>query len=322
MLYPIKFNPIFKEKVWGGNKLQTILNKNINSAKTGESWEISGVKNNLSEVTNGFLKGKNIIELIEKYKSDFLGHEVYETFGNLFPLLIKFIDASEDLSVQVHPNDIFAKKQHNESGKSELWYIIDADNDADIIVGINKNISKAEYIVAVDKNKIKAVLNYEKIKPGDAFYIPAGRIHAILKGTLLAEIQQSSDLTYRIFDWNRKDLDGKLRELHTNLALEVVDLHKKENYFIDYNKNNKEQENLVSKKYFSVNLLNIKKKKLKDYSKLDSFVIYICINGVFTIKYNNKKTFVRKGETILIPAIIDRIELFSDNNAKLLEVYI
>lgn len=319
MLYPIKFNPIFKEKIWGGNKLKTFLNKNIISNKTGESWEISGVNNNLSEVTNGALKGKNILELINTYKSQFLGKKIYKTFGNSFPLLIKFIDASDDLSVQVHPNDDFANKKHNENGKNEMWYIVDAENDASIIVGVNKNLTKKEYIQSIEQNKIKNILNYENIKPGDAFYIPAGRIHAIMKGTLLAEIQQSSDLTYRIFDWNRKGLDGKYRELHTKLATEVVDLQKKEYYFINYNT---EGDNLVTNNYFTVNFLRIEKNEHKDYTNIDSFIIYMCLKGSFSIKYMNKLILVNKGETILIPAIVNKFELICENRIELLEIYI
>jgi len=323
MLYPIKFNPIFKEKIWGGNKLQTILNKNINSNKTGESWEISGVKDNLSEVINGFLKGKTILDLIDEYKSDFLGKKGYEAFGNSFPLLIKFIDASDDLSVQVHPDDIFAQKKHNENGKNEMWLIVDADNDADIIVGVNRNLSKEEYMQFVERDKVNDILNYEKIKSGDAFYIPAGRIHAIMKGTLLAEIQQSSDLTYRIFDWNRKGLDGKLRELHTEQALEVVDLEKKENYFIDYNQTKSYSEKLVSNSYFTVNFLQVRKNEIKNYSNIDSFVIYMCIDGAFLIKYNkDEELLVKKGETVLIPAIIKKLELITIEKTELIEIYI
>jgi len=322
MLYPIKFNPIFKEKVWGGKKLQTILNKKINSTKTGESWEISGVSKNVSVVNNGFLKGKNIQELINEYKSDFLGKAIYAKFGNVFPLLIKFIDASSDLSVQVHPDDKFAQKEHGENGKNELWYIVNADLDADIVVGVKENLSKERFLNLVEQNKTKDFLNFEKIKVQDAFYIPAGRVHAIMAGTLLAEIQQSSDLTYRIFDWNRRGLDGKFRELHTELASKVVDLQKKDNYFIEYQKNSKFTECLVSNNYFTVNVLNLDGNIKKDYSKIDSFVVFMCITGSFSIKYNNLDYAVTKGDTFLLPAIINNVELFTNEDVQLLEIFI
>lgn len=322
MLYPIKFYPIFKDKVWGGSKLQNVLNKKINSDKTGESWEISGVKDNLSIVCNGHLKGLNITELIKKYQYDLVGKKVYERFGDFFPLLIKFIDAKDDLSVQVHPNDDYAKKKHNENGKTEMWYVVDADKDTEMIIGVNKNLTKSEYLKYVNENKVRDILNFEKIEAGDAFYIPAGRIHAIMNGTLLAEIQQNSDLTYRIYDWDRKGLDGKYRELHTEDASEVVNLNKEENYFINYNRNSLNSENLVSSDYFTVNILQIEGNKNKVYSEIDSFIIYMCIKGSLTIKYNNKDTILDKGETILIPAKIKQIELFPNDKTELLEIYI
>jgi len=321
MLYPIKFYPIFKEKVWGGNKLKSILNKETKSDKTGESWEISCVPNNLSVVSNGNLRGTTIQELLEIHKQNLVGEKVYKVFGNTFPLLIKFIDASDDLSIQVHPDDNFAKKQHNENGKNEMWYIVDADNNTDIIVGVNNNFTKHEYLEVVKENNLKSILNYEKIKKGDAFYIPAGRIHAIMKGTLLAEIQQNSDLTYRIFDWNRKDLNGNYRELHTKLASEVVELKKQDNYFIKYNRQ-KENDNLISNNYFTINYLNINKNIKKDLSKNDSFYIYMCTKGSLEIDYKGKKFNLDMGETILIPASIKHISLLPKCKSELLEIYI
>jgi len=322
MLYPIKFYPIFKDKIWGGTKLKSVLNKKTNSEKTGESWEISGFKDNLSIVSNGKLKGKNIIELIEKYKGDFVGKKVFKDFGIFFPLLIKFIDAEDDLSVQVHPDDVFAKLEHNENGKAEVWYVVDTDENTDMIIGVNKNLTKSEYLQYVNENNIKSILNFEKIKSGDAFYIPAGRIHAIMKGTLLAEIQQNSDLTYRIFDWNRKGLDGKYRELHTELAAEVVNLKKEDNYFIDYLKHSNKPEELVSNSYFTVNVLQVEKNENRDIIKIDSFIIYMCIDGSLSLKYENEQFDLQKGETILLPAIINSIDLFPKGKTKLLEIYI
>ncbi len=321
MLYPLKFNPIFIEKVWGGKKLQTILNKDICSEKTGESWEISAIKNKMSVVTNGHHSGKNIQEIINEYKADFLGKKVYDNFGNTFPLLIKFIDASDDLSVQVHPDDIFAQKVHKQNGKNEMWFVVDADFDSELILGVKKTLTKPEYIRSVEEKSLSKILNSEKVSSGDALYIPAGRIHAIKKGVLLAEIQQSSDLTYRIYDWDRKDLNGKYRELHNELAVEVVELDAKGNYFIDYIKQD-ESNKLVSNQYFSVNYLQFTGLSKKDYSEIDSFVVLMCISGGFSLSYKDEIMNVNKGETILIPAVINTIELNSENHTELLEVYI
>ena len=321
MLYPLKFNPIFIEKVWGGKKLQTILNKDIYSEKIGESWEISAIKNKVSVVTNGYYSGKNIQEIINIYKADFLGKKVYDQFGSTFPLLIKFIDACDDLSVQVHPDDIFAQKVHKQNGKNEMWFVVDADLDSELILGVKKTLTKPEFIKSVGEKRLSQILNSEKVTSGDALYIPAGRIHAIMKGVLLAEIQQSSDLTYRIYDWDRKDLNGKFRELHNELAVEVVELKTKGNYFIDYNKLEKFNK-LVSNQYFSVNYLQFTDLNKKDYSEIDSFVILMCISGSFSVSYKDEIIDVNKGETILIPAVINTIELSSENHTELLEIYI
>lgn len=321
MLYPLKFNPIFIEKVWGGNKLQTILKKNIYSDKIGESWEISAVKNHVSVVKNGQYSGKNIQELIDIYKVDFLGKKVYNNFGNVFPLLFKFIDACDDLSVQVHPDDKFAQKIHHENGKNEMWFVVDAEEDSELILGVKKTISKSEYLQLVKNKELPEILNSVKVKTGNAAYIPAGRIHAIMKGVLLAEIQQSSDLTYRIYDWDRKDLTGNFRELHNELAAEVVDLRKSDNYLIDY-KSEKNSANLVSNKYFTVNYIKLSDSVKKSYSDKDSFVVLMCLSGRFTVKFQNINHSVQKGETILIPAILNEIELIVGIESELLEVYI
>jgi len=322
MLYPLKFNPIFKEKVWGGNRLQTVLNKSITSVKTGESWEISGLPDNLSVVSEGKYSGKNIQDLINIHKSDFLGEKIYKKFGNAFPLLIKFIDADDDLSVQVHPDDDFARKKHNENGKNEIWYILDTMPNSELILGVKKTVTKKEYLKISKNKQFSELLNSERIKTGDAFYIPAGRIHAIMKGVLLAEIQQSSDLTYRIYDWDRKDLNGKYRELHNELASEVVELEKKENYSINYKLiENKAQ--LISNKYFTVNYLKLSYNIIPDYSEKDSFIVLMCISGKLQIKHKKINYSLSKGETILIPAIISNEILFvPEKTVELLEIYI
>ncbi len=321
MLYPIKFIPIFKEKIWGGTKLKSVLNKKLQSNKVGETWEVSGFKNNLSVVLNGHLSGRNINEILEVYKQDLVGKKIYESFGNFFPLLIKFIDASEDLSVQVHPDDDFAMEKHNENGKNEMWFVVDADADAEIIVGVKKSLSKNEYLKYTEEKKLRNVLNFVKVKKGDAIFIPAGRIHAIMKGVLLAEIQQNSDLTYRIYDWDRKDDYGKSRELHTEFASEVVELEKQSDYLIDYNYKNEFSE-LESNKYFTTNFIRFSNNLKKDYSLKDSFVILMCIAGSFNVKYREGYVSVQKGETVLIPASLKKLELIPKAETELLEVYI
>ena len=322
MIYPLKFKPIIKEKVWGGTKLNSILNKKVHTNNAGESWELSGVENNLSEVVNGPLKGKNIKELINIYKSDLVGKRVYSKFNNFFPLLIKFIDASNDLSVQVHPDDETAQKRHKENGKNEMWYIIDADEDADLILGVKENLSKSEYIDHVNKKTLRDVLNHVKIKCKDVAYIPAGRIHAVMKGVFLAEIQQCSDLTYRIYDWDRKDLNGNYRQLHTDEAKDVVDLQKHNNYLINYDLKKNDSVNLCKNKYFTVNLIKFDNNIAKNYLPLDSFVIYICISGKFSINSKKGELTAEKGDTILIPANINDVELIPDEKSEILEVYI
>jgi mannose-6-phosphate isomerase len=321
-LYPLKFTPIFKEKVWGGTKLRDILNKETPVELIGESWEISGIQNNLSVIRNGKLKGKTLNELIETYKSDFLGNKVFKEFGYDFPLLIKFIDAADDLSVQVHPDNNFAKKTHNENGKNEMWYIVDNLPDAEIIIGFNKTLTKSEYAKAVKDKNLVPFLNRIKVKKGDYFYMPAGRIHAIMKGVLLAEIQQSSDLTYRIFDWNRKDKNGEYRELHTNLALEVIETEKytQNNKTVDEIKNQSVE--LFSNSFFTVNKIIADKQKVFEYEHIDSFVIYMCISGGFNVAYKNFAISVKKGETVLIPACIKKIEIIPEKYSEILEVYI
>lgn len=322
MLYPLKFNYIIKEKVWGGEKLSKILNKEVVTKNAGESWEISAVKGNLSVVTNGSLKGKTIVDLINDYKVDFLGQKVYETFGEKFPLLIKFIDAKDDLSVQVHPNDEYAKIRHNENGKSEIWYIIDADFGAELILGVNKDVSKETYIDSVEKGYLKDIINTQKVKKGDVAYIPSGRIHAIKKGVFLAEIQQSSDLTYRIYDWDRKDLNGTYRELHSELAADVVDLKKRDDLLTDYILSDNSFTQLISNEFFTVNITEIDSSCRRNYSEIDSFVILMCVDGSYSVRFENEQMKISAGETILIPAILDEIELSPSPKAKFLEIYI
>jgi len=322
MLYPIKFEPIIKEKIWGGSKLKTLLNKQIKSNKAGESWEVSGVKDNLSVVSNGFLKGKNIQELIIEYKELFVGYNVYKKFKSSFPLLIKFIDAKDDLSVQVHPDDIVAKNRHNESGKNEMWYIIDSEEDSYLILGVNKDLSKEEYVDLVEKKRINEVLNKIKVQKDDVAFIPAGRIHAIMKGVFLAEIQQSSDITYRIYDWDRPGLDGSFRDLHTKETVDIVELKKQDQYLIEYDKKSKNNTELCKNKFFTVNSKKIIKKETYKYQSIDSFIILMTLAGEYTVNFKDTSIKMIKGETVLIPACIEEIEIEPSLDSILLEVYI
>lgn len=322
-LYPLKFTPIIKDKIWGGSKLKNLLNKPTDSEAAGESWEISGVEGDISLVANGFLAGNNLQELIEIYMGDLVGQKVYKQFGLEFPLLIKFIDATDDLSIQVHPNDEVARERHNSYGKTEMWYIMQADTDAQLIVGFNKNTTKEIYQEHLAQNKLDELLNYEPVKEGDVFFLPAGRIHAIGKGNLLAEIQQTSDITYRIYDYNRTDKDGNTRELHTELAVDVIDYSAQENYKTDYKLKDYGAANLEKCQYFTTNLLELEQSIDKNMNHIDSFKIYMCLDGTMEISYAaGEKVSVSKGETVLVPAEIENYQLIVKNNVKLLEVYI
>ncbi len=310
--------------IWGGKKLKQFLNKDIGKAEhVGESWEISGVEGDVSVVANGFLAGNNLNELIEIYMGDLVGDKVYEKYGEEFPVLIKFIDASDDLSIQVHPDDEFARKKHNAYGKTEMWYVLQADEDAELISGFARDTTKAEYLSALNSGNLKELLNVEKVKSGDVFFISPGRVHAIGKGILLAEIQQTSDITYRIYDWGRVGLDGKPRELHTDLALEVIDFKGYENYKTAYSFTENKTSNILKCPYFTTNILSFNQTIEKDYNLTDSFVVYICIEGSFKIQYNKDKTEqVNFGESVLLPAVLKNVHLIPDKHCKLLEVYI
>ncbi|HKJ78521.1 MAG TPA: type I phosphomannose isomerase catalytic subunit [Prolixibacteraceae bacterium] len=323
-LYPLKFKPVYLDKIWGGDRLKTILNKDFgNLPNCGESWEISGVEGKISVVENGFLAGNNLQELMEIYMSDLVGDKVYEKYGIEFPLLIKFIDANADLSIQVHPNDELSKKRHGAYGKTEMWYVVNTENGALINSGFNQEVNREKYLNHLENGKLTNLLHYDKAQPGDVFFIPAGRVHAIGKGTLVAEIQQTSDVTYRIYDYGRKDNEGKERELHTDLALDAIDFSYKNEYKTKYEaKLNKEVE-LVSCPYFTTNLFEFSQEVVQDYNKLDSFIIYMNLDGEFEIEYQGGRERINKGETVLVPANIEHYRLVPvSEKVKTLEVYI
>ena len=323
-LHPLKFTPVFKYRLWGGEKLKSVLNKEYSETNIGESWEISDVENDKTVVSKGFFQGRTLKNLIEEYKGDFLGEAVYKQFGNEFPLLIKFIDAKTPLSIQVHPSNEIAKERHNSFGKNEMWYVMEADENAELIVGFDEKLDKKEYNNYIVDGSILQVMHHETVAEGDTFYIPTGRVHAIGSGVLLAEIQQTSDITYRIYDYNRVDAKtGELRDLHNDLAIDVIDFESHDSYKTTYETKANTSNTLVHSPYFTSNFLIVEGTLQKDYSNLDSFVIYICVDGVLELSHNKNSFSLKKGETILLPASILKIELKSlSEKSKLLEVYL
>ena len=320
-LYPLKFKPILKERLWGGTKLKDVLHKPIESDITGESWELSGVEGDISEVSNGDLSGTSLQSLMDEHGEALLGKNVVERFGNDFPILIKFIDAKQDLSIQLHPNDELAKKRHNSFGKTEMWYIMDADPGAKLIVGFNKDVEKEEYVKSIEEGTLTDLMNYEEVGEGDTFFINTGKIHAIGAGVLLAEIQQTSDITYRVFDFNRRDKEGNLRELHTSLAVDAIDYEKKDDFKVDYSKNRDEINSMVDCPYFKTNFMALDKTMKQDFSDRDSFTIYMCVGGSATIKNEWGSATINKGETVLVSSSSSYVDI-DTQGTKLLEVTI
>ncbi|MDO6597585.1 mannose-6-phosphate isomerase [Oceanihabitans sp. 2_MG-2023] len=320
LTYPIKFKPILKEKIWGGQKLKNLLNKVTNLSNIGESWEISDLEEVTSVVANGVLKGKTIKELLEVYKGDLLGNKNYIKFGAKFPLLIKFIDAKENLSVQLHPNDTLAAARHNSFGKSEMWYVLQADEDANLIVGFNQETTPEKYIKHLEDETILDILNFEKIKEGDSYFVEVGRIHAIGAGVMLAEIQQTSDITYRVYDWDREDAEGNQRELHNDLAIDAINFQLKDNFRVNYSKIENQENEMVDCPYFTTNYLEITA-TIKKENKVDSFIIYMCVSGEVEIETAHASEIIKKGETLLLPAAIKTYQI-SSKKGKLLEVYV
>jgi mannose-6-phosphate isomerase len=318
--YPLKFYPILKEKIWGGNKLKSLLNKESLSECLGESWEVSCVEDNVSLVKNGFYAKKPLSGLINEYNVDLVGSKVYDVFGNTFPLLLKFIDANKDLSVQLHPNDELAKERHNSFGKNEMWYVVQSDKDAKLITGFKKNINESIYQESIQNGNIIDLLRIEEVTKGDSFFIETGTIHAIGEGSLIAEVQQTSDITYRVFDWNRKDSKGKERELHNELALKAINYKTVESNRIKYDHGDSVS-NMISNQYFKTNYIHVNKRTIRNFCNLDSFKVYMCVNGKGSISVNSNKEFVSCGETVLIPAISKEVVL-EGVEMSLLEVYI
>jgi mannose-6-phosphate isomerase len=323
LLYPLKFNPIFKDKIWGGQKAKTLFGLEFSPLPNcGEVWVLSGYPDNISVVQNGFLEGNDLNELIEVYMGDLLGDKVYEQFGEEFPLLIKLIDSNDWLSIQVHPGNELAQKRHNANGKTEMWFTMDADKDAELISGFNKKVTKDEYLNHLQNKSLKKILNFEKVEKGDVFFMPAGRIHALGPGLVVAEIQQTSDLTYRIYDFDRVDDQGNSRPLHTDLALDAIDFTLYPDYKTHYLQKQNQTVSVVKSPYFTTNILQFDKAVEKDYAELDSFVIYLCVEGACKVIAGDMEENFVMGEAMLIPATTGEIKLMPVPSAKLLEVYI
>lgn len=322
-LYPLKFEPILREKVWGGRSLALNYGKKADSSKLiGESWEISAVSENLSVVANGFLAGNNIEEIIEVYMGDLTGESVFEKYGIVFPLLVKLIEASADLSVQVHPNDDIAREKHHAYGKTEMWYILDARHGSQLYSGFRQPVTEQQLRAALSDNRLPELLNVEYPQPGDVIFTPAGRIHALGAGITLVEIQQTSDITYRLFDWNRKALNGEPRELHIESGIDAADLNACGKAIIRKEPAPDTTINLVSCDYFVANIIHLTGILKKDYNLIDSFVIYICAEGRFSVHWGKGSETVTRGETLLVPASLTDITLEAITESKILEVFI
>ena len=317
-LYPLQFEPILKERIWGGEKLKTVLNKPITSKITGESWELSTVEGDVSIVSNGELKGKSLMELIAETPNELLGTRVHERFGKQFPLLFKYLDAREDLSIQVHPNDKLAKERHNSFGKTEMWYVMQADADSRIIVGFKENSSKEEYLKHLKDNTLVSILDNVKAKAGDVFFLETGTVHAIGAGLVVAEIQQTSDITYRLYDFDRVDAQGNKRELHVDLALDAIN-YNKVNTQKEYDSKTNTSNVVVDCPYFTTNFIPLESNTEISKSS-ETFTVYMCIDGSFEIEYDGFKHTYIKGDTVLIPAAIRSFVL--NGKASILEIYI
>lgn len=321
-LYPLKFLPLYKNKVWGGNRIASMGFDYRPLPNCGEMWILSGVEGNESVISNGFLADNTLSEALEVYMSELVGDRIYERFGNEFPLLFKLIDANDRLSIQVHPDDTLARSRGMENGKSEMWYVLEASQGSAIINGFERKVTQEEYERSVANGTVESLLHVEHPEEGDVYYIPAGRVHALGKGLLVAEIQQSSDCTYRIYDYNRRDADGKQRELHTAEALDAIDYEAVTDGRSHYEYQENRTVELVDSPYFITSLIALNEPIRKDFSELDSFVVYFCVEGLCAVKALDTICPLHAGECVLVPAVADTVELHPQGEAKLLEVYI
>ncbi len=321
MLTPLKFKPLLKERIWGGQELEKLGKKLPKGKNIGESWEISDVEGDASIVAEGVFKGNSLSELIEVYMEELVGEKVFNKFSTEFPLLIKFIDAGDNLSVQVHPNDELSAKRHNAYGKTEMWYVMDCQEGAELYLGFKHKVTMEEYEKRVADGTLMDIMKGYKVSPGDAFFIPAGEIHAIGKGILVAEIQQTSDITYRVFDYNRVDDEGNSRELHTELALDAINFDEPfDGIDITPTFETNAAVDMQRCDYFSTNVIEVQGEIGCNYSELDSFVIFIALDGNMTVGYGEGEISLNKGETMLIPASIQSVVL--SGRGRLIEVFV
>jgi len=316
MNYPLSFKPISTYRIWGGNQLKLKFNKPFAAENIGESWELSTVQNNISIIENGRLAGQSINELIKKHPIELLGKKVFEKYGYDFPLLFKLIDAADDLSIQVHPNDAVAKAKHNTLGKSEMWYVLEAEKGAHIVAGFKSSINKDQYLENIKNNTLNDILRTIAVKSGDVFFIETGTIHAIGKGVMIAEIQQTSDITYRIFDYNRLEKDGKPRELHADLALDVLNF-KENDVQVHYQLKENEAVDLVKCPYFYTKIIDLNG-EINIENSSDSFQVYMILDDTIKIHLDDLVYEFEKGQTILVPACLTKYKI--SGQTKLLEV--
>ena len=322
-LYPLTFTPLLKEVIWGGSDIRPFKGLEPDDKKIGESWEISHVDDNFSIVAEGALAGKNLDELIDLYGERLVGKSVQERFGHRFPLLIKFIDARDYLSIQVHPDDELGMKRHNSFGKTEMWYVINAAPKAKLYSGFAVQSSPEDYVRRIEEGTIVDALAEYEVRPGDVFFLPAGRVHAIGAGCFIAEIQQTSNITYRIYDYDRTDTAGNKRELHTELAKVAIDYRLEKDYRTAYTPVADQPVHLVECQYFETNLLDLTQPISRDWSQLDSFVIYICMEGKVTLRdAQGNEVSLHQGQSVLVPAENPSLTLTPEGSVKLLETYI
>ena len=315
-----KFEPLLKQTLWGGEKITAFKHLNSDLETVGESGEISGVKDNETIVATGTEKGKSLNQLVREQKGALVGQENYERFGDEFPLLIKFIDARQDLSIQVHPTDEIAHRQGKSRGKTEMWVALESDKGAQLYNGLKQQITPEQYKEMVENDTITDALARYEVNEGDVFFIPAGRIHAIGAGCFIAEIQQTSDVTYRIYDFQRKDKNGNYRELHTKEAAESINYTVLPNYRTEYKLEKNVPQQVAQCPYFTTAVYDLDEPMMLDYSELDSFVILIGLKGEGTLTADGKSVSLNAGETVLIPATAKEIKV--EGNVKFLETYV
>lgn len=324
-LYPLLFEPNLHTVVWGGNRLRPYKGLDPSDEQIGESWEVSAVPTSTSIISNGEWKGKDLISVIDENPDAILGKKANEKYHGQLPLLAKFIDAKRDLSIQVHPNDEMAMREHGKMGKSEMWYVIKADEGAHLYAGFKQEITPEEYQKRIANGTITDVLADHEVKAGDVFYLPAGRVHAICGGILLAEVQQSSDVTYRIFDYNRPGMDGKPRELHTELAAKALDYHVEDNYRTEYSEATNKAVQIIDSPYFSVRVMEVSKPFHRDLKKYDSFIITMCISGDCKVRVRStgEEILLNQGNSTLIPAAIADYDIIPQSGkTRILDAFI